>query len=367
MKQPNEPIEALAFIFIHMAFTDGQATKTEIEAISEVLYDLMESDKQTQILSKRPSTDSVLILNHCLEQYINADSGNFLGNSIQFANEYLSQEEKKMLMNMLALVAKSDGEISEEEKNYYNHLVVEFGFNISNKKTETNKNIQKRKYTGDMYIDLFQMAGIWPSDLDLDNTDPDTLKREYSHLIDSSLRFIKNLEEDSAWYELIPTTSDDTYDQFRIIEDGGTHIGISEIRDRFDDDEMENYPWHKRGPLWYSSNIIINQRFKGPVIFMRDGFISINPKDEDTYVFISWENYSNFQRPDDHRLFLGNENVQLVIQAVNPNSTTQFSFSFASVVLEKLIVANQKSIGKLGLEHPPILPWDKRGVLELIK
>ena len=32
----NEPIEALAYLFLEMGFTDGQITKTEIEALAEV-------------------------------------------------------------------------------------------------------------------------------------------------------------------------------------------------------------------------------------------------------------------------------------------------------------------------------------------
>jgi hypothetical protein len=39
----------------------------------------------------------------------------------------LSKEEKTMSMNMLAYVAKTDGEIVQQEKNYYNHLLVELG------------------------------------------------------------------------------------------------------------------------------------------------------------------------------------------------------------------------------------------------
>ena len=30
-------------------------------------------------------------------------------------------------MNMLAYVAKTDGKIAHQEKNYYNHLLVELG------------------------------------------------------------------------------------------------------------------------------------------------------------------------------------------------------------------------------------------------
>jgi uncharacterized tellurite resistance protein B-like protein len=125
--QPNEPIEALAYLFLEMVFVDGQPTKTEIEAVAEVLYDLMESDKQVQILSKRSSTDSIIILKYCLEKYVSKQSDILIVSAVRFANEYLSQEEKTMLMNMLVYVAKADGEITEQEKNYYNHLLGELG------------------------------------------------------------------------------------------------------------------------------------------------------------------------------------------------------------------------------------------------
>ena len=45
----------------------------------------------------------------------------------KITNEYLTKEEKTMSMNMLAYVAKTDGEIVQQEKNYYNHLLVELG------------------------------------------------------------------------------------------------------------------------------------------------------------------------------------------------------------------------------------------------
>lgn len=114
-----------------MAHADGKPSKTEIDTVGEVLFDLMESDKNTQILSQRPSTDSIIILGYCLEKYVNSNHESLLVNAINFSKEYLSNEEKKMLMNMLAYIAKSDGEISEQEKKFYNYLIVEFGFGQS--------------------------------------------------------------------------------------------------------------------------------------------------------------------------------------------------------------------------------------------
>jgi len=122
-----EPIEALAYLFLEMVFVDGEAAKTEIDAVAEILYDLMESDKQTQILSKRPSTDSIIILSYCLDKYLRDKSDLLIKSSVKFANEYLNHEEKILLMNMMRNVAKADDEITEQEKNYYSYLIGALG------------------------------------------------------------------------------------------------------------------------------------------------------------------------------------------------------------------------------------------------
>lgn len=121
-KHKLEPIESICFLFLEMSVSDGEASKLEIETIVEMITDLMNSDKETQLLSKRSPTDAIIIVPHCYEVFVKNRSLDFLNTHIMFLNDYLSEEEKKLKINMLGYLAKIDENVDEGEIHFYNHV-----------------------------------------------------------------------------------------------------------------------------------------------------------------------------------------------------------------------------------------------------
>ena len=118
----HEPIESICYLFLEMAVSDGQASKLEIETVIELITDLMNSDKETQILSKRSSTDAIIIVPHCYEVFVKNRSLDFLNTHIMFLKDYLHDEEKTMKINMLGYLAKIDDNVDEGEVRFFNHV-----------------------------------------------------------------------------------------------------------------------------------------------------------------------------------------------------------------------------------------------------
>jgi len=120
--QKQEPIESICYLFLEMAVSDGEASKLEIETVIELITDLMNSDKETQILSKRSSTDAIIIVPHCYEVFVKNRSLDFLNTHIMFLKDYLNDEEKTLKVNMLGYLAKIDDNVDEGEVRFYNHV-----------------------------------------------------------------------------------------------------------------------------------------------------------------------------------------------------------------------------------------------------
>ena len=116
--QKQEPIESICYLFLEMAVSDGEASKVEIETVIEMITDLMNSDKQTQILSK----DAIIIVSHCYEVFVKNRSLDFLDTHIMFLDDYLNNEEKGLKINMLGYLAKIDDNVDEGEVSFYNHV-----------------------------------------------------------------------------------------------------------------------------------------------------------------------------------------------------------------------------------------------------
>lgn len=110
-----------------MSASDGTQSKEEIKTIIEMITDLMNSDEKTQILSKRSSTDAIIIVQNCYENFLKHRSADFINMNINFLKEYLQDEEKEFKLNMLGYLAKIDQQVEEGEVHFYNHVKKAWG------------------------------------------------------------------------------------------------------------------------------------------------------------------------------------------------------------------------------------------------
>jgi len=117
----KEPIESLFYLFIEMAISDGQMEKVEAETILEMITDLLNSD-QGNILSKRSSTDAVIIVPKAIDFYFKNRSPELVNNTLQELNDYLTKEEKILTANMLIHLAKANENVDPGEIEFFNYV-----------------------------------------------------------------------------------------------------------------------------------------------------------------------------------------------------------------------------------------------------
>ena len=134
--------------------------------------------------------------------------------------------------------------------------------------------------TGDMLLDFLRAVRIWPADLDpWSVTDPSQLPEGFDA---ATAALVQHIRQSPSWFELPHDVT---------MPEG--LLGLNDpvintcTNDEFGDlPGAEEYPWHKRGPLWYSSRLRINGRYDGPVLFLRDAFVAIDPEDDERFTIL---------------------------------------------------------------------------------
>lgn len=117
----KEPIESLCYLFIEMAISDGQMEKVEAETILEMITDLLNSD-EGKVLSKRSSTDAMIIVPKAIDFYFENRSPELVKNVLVELNNYLTHEEKVLTTNMLVHLAKINGDVDPGEIEFFNYV-----------------------------------------------------------------------------------------------------------------------------------------------------------------------------------------------------------------------------------------------------
>jgi uncharacterized tellurite resistance protein B-like protein len=335
----------LLILFVQMAASDQKLDQSELEAIRQVMSKFTDKDFST-LLKK------VLEIGKKLTPEKRIDY--ILAGLDLFALEF-DKKSKDAVIEGLKSIAFADGIIHEAEGTLYSSVV-----NIFKQKSMGRKNLSEFGFSGDMLVDLLHMAGIWPSELDLS-----TIPTDYAlpdSITKSARSLINNVKiNDSVWYE-IACFENEEFGSFGIVASEGDYIESNEFVSLIG---IDDYPWNKRGPLWYSSDLTINQNYFGPILFLRDGLVSVDPRTPGNYILMGWERWKKYARPEAHKIFLGNDNVEVVIEAKNPNAFTKYSFDFALSILDKVISAAQKSLDKSYMEHPAIIQWEKKHVMKL--
>ncbi len=223
---------------------------------------------------------------------------------------------------------------------------------------------ERNSVTGDMLLDFLTMAGM-PAD--------SLACAESGELTDTALAAIRALiegvAEEESWLEVHP----DLADWCGIIDDErlGGAVGIDAL-DKLPG--IDGYPFHKRGPLWYTSDAIINGQYRGPILFMRDCWIGISPDDPDTsFMLHSWDDFLHHQWPvvdNDGEAHYGVMRLGDLFLEIgergSPPPWAPWSFGLAHVVLTRLLPVVAESVGLPFMKHPPLLPWTEERVSSMI-
>lgn len=221
------------------------------------------------------------------------------------------------------------------------------------------------QHTGDILVDFLRLSGVLPPGY---KRSPRTGWPELpAKAIAAAERLLTTLNHDPERWLEVPATM-------------GKHCGIVDDPDRagvLSIDRMEelpgleDYPWHKRGPLWYSSGVTINGSFPGPVVFLRDGMVTVDPSDPNTFTHFSWDEFHTHEWPardsdgEINARCLGLDHLVLDHAAEGDPDWGEFSFYFADLILRRVLAAAQASPGPF-LRTPPIEHWTEELVCSML-
>lgn len=209
-----------------------------------------------------------------------------------------------------------------------------------------------RHPTGDMLMDFLALAGELPEDYGPDQKGnwpplPKASKK-------AAKRFCDTLEGSEArWLE----AHGDMASWCAIVDDSerAGHLGLDEL-DQLPG--LEDYPWHKRGPLWYSSGLSINGTVFGSMLFMRDGVVAVSPEDESEFTLWDWYEFPSHQWPlkyptgEVRRGDLRLGPITIDHHAIGYPEWGEFSLRFAGIVLDRIHPIMAQSFGPFILKHP---------------
>ena len=187
---------------------------------------------------------------------------------------------------------------------------------------------------------------------------PDYFSSYHSELPPEAIAACRSLidwmhEHPDAWLEVPPSMADVCH---VIVDDKA--VPVNRL-DRLPG--VEDYPWHKRGPMWYCSNVKINHMYSGPVMFLRDGWIAVDPQDSSQLTLFSWSGFESPQWPGvfpdgDGEAWedVLNLDTDLVV-AADELAWIELTLEFAFAMLPRVIRA--QVLGGRSVITPPIGQW----------
>lgn len=211
--------------------------------------------------------------------------------------------------------------------------------------------------SGDMIVDFLQIAGVWPADVE-----PDELARSGQlpqSVIQACDRLFESLESNpESWYEIGVELNERCW----IVTDH-EHGDVMHLGQLDELPGVEHYPWDWRAPLWYTSGITINSMYTGPMVFLRDGWVGVDPEDQTTYRFNSWGSVLEHRWPDrngegefsESLMRLGD--LELDFDTAGCPPWKRLNLKLADVILRRVLPVAQQSKAGMDLKHPPIAEW----------
>jgi hypothetical protein len=208
---------------------------------------------------------------------------------------------------------------------------------------------------GDMLLDFLREVGVWPATRDpWDPDDEAPLPPGFDAATQALVEYIRTAP---GWLELYPDVT------FR-----SGRLGLNDpVWGVFSGEALSNllgtadYPWHKRGPLWYSSRMSINGRYDGPVMFLRDGWLGVDPDDPAQFVVNSWDDFlAHRMSLNGNRILLGDIGMvepKVTLCHANARPWSTASMAVAAAVLSRLQPVAEASVGEMVIRHPTIEPW----------
>jgi len=227
--------------------------------------------------------------------------------------------------------------------------------------------------TGDMLLDFLMLAGVWPDDLD--PFDCPNLDEMPAEVVNACKRLFRALEDDpDLWLEVPPDLG-----RWCRIVDLDDRAGVVPV-DRLNTlPGLENYPWHKRGPLWYSSGLLINNQYRGPVLLLRDGWVGCHPADDTQFMVTDYQQYPNLppkpaisEKYRGQLVMAGNNGIVSCSHDLLDNPPwAALSMHLGDIILRRLVKAAVASEGSGSfvptVSHPPIGVWTEERIRSILR
>lgn len=194
---------------------------------------------------------------------------------------------------------------------------------------------------GDILMDFLLVAGLLPPDFF--SSPRGSLPPEARAGCRRLTQWLRNHPE--AWLEVPPSMADGCC----LIVDG-EELPVNQLHRL---PGLEHYPWHKRGPLWYCSDTQVNLMYSGPLIVMRDGWITVDPRDESQFTLLSWSGFDDHSWPGAFPDGDGEESDEVLtldselVWTAKDLFWVELTLEMVSALLPRLMAANDRSRGHL--------------------
>ena len=213
-----------------------------------------------------------------------------------------------------------------------------------------------------MLVDFLQIAGMWPAEIDpADRSFRDDLPVRVLAACESLFSMLEN--DPDLWLEVPPALGD----HCGVISDEESKELLAV--DRLEDlPGLEDYPWQGRGPLWYTSGVTINSTFTGSMIFLREGWVGVDPESPEQFCFNSWEEYLTHRWPDvngegeAHESLMKLGDLELDFDTAGSPPWKALTLRLADILLRRILPVVGRSLGSPELAHPPIGHWTKQRI-----
>lgn len=228
--------------------------------------------------------------------------------------------------------------------------------------------------SGDMVVDFLVLAGVWPREVD-----PYQCSYYRSPLPgrveNAAMRFALSLRDAREYWREVPPSMGNHCRLVLADRWTGARTAVVPMDRLFELPGLEDYQWDGRGPLWYSSNLVINSFYFGPVLFMHDGWIGPDPARPSRLRLNPWDDYVGAEWPLEgeeegdgcfHTMMkLGDVTLAFAIDTTP--AWAPWSFEVATLVLEQIFSVVHTADPRMADTIPVLTEWSEDAVRNMVR
>jgi hypothetical protein len=119
--------------------------------------------------------------------------------------------------------------------------------------------------------------------------------------------------------------------------------------------------------------VTINSTFTGSMIFLRDGWVGVDPESPELFCFNPWEEYLTHRWPDvngdgeAHESLMKLGDLELDFDTAGCPPWKALNLRLADILLRRILPVVGRSLGSPEMAHPPIGHWTKQRIRQAMR